>query len=236
MRFSSLFAAGASVLLGLAMNASAAVVADFGGDFSTNGTPKTGWSYSWNASGAIGNSANYQPLVGDTNFGGDYESQANGAWPDAAPGSYVAISQSSFYPGQTATQDAGGIQRYAIAGYTFSAADIAADGNGLLFHTYHFIVPADAPGLIDVKVYKNNTLIAPFTFPPGTDFSDAIFGQDYNFGTVAAGDTLYIGLGAEGDYTGQPLGVSYTLALVPEPTMLSLLVLVPALGLRRRQR
>ena len=215
--------------------ARAAVVADYQHDFRTNGTPAPGWSYLWNASGVLGNSANYVPLVHDTNLGGDYETQANGTRPDAAPGAYLAASQTAVYPGQPATQAADHITRYVITAFTFSADQIATYGNRLQFHTYHFTVPADAPGPVDVEVYKNNTLIAPFPFPPGTDFSDAIFGQDYDFGTVQPGDTLYIAQGASGAYAGQPLGVSYTLALVPEPVALTS-ALVGAFGLIRRRR
>ena len=228
----SLFFAAA---LAAAAPAGAAVVADYQADFRTNGTPAPGWSYLWNANGILGNSANYVPLVHDTNLGGDYETVANGTRPDAAPGAYLAAAQTAVYPGQSATQAADHVTRYVITAYTFSAEQIATYGNQLLFHTYHFSVPADAPGPIDVEVYKNNTLIAPFPFPPGTDFSDAVYGPDYPFGTVQPGDTLYIAQGASGAYGGQPLGVSYTLALVPEPVAVPALAL-GALGLLRRRR
>lgn len=230
MRF-VLFAAA----IAAAAPAGATVVADYQADFRTNGTPAPGWSYLWNANGPLGNSANYVPLVHDTNFGGDYETVANGAWPDPAPGAYLAVTPTAVYPGQTATQAADGMARYVITAYTFSAAQIAAYGNDLQFHTYHFTVPADAPGPIDVEIYKDNTLIAPFPFPPGTDFSDGTFGPDYDFGTVQAGDTLYIAQAASGNYTGQPLGISYTLGLVPEPVVAPA-ILLGALGMIRRRR
>jgi hypothetical protein len=161
---------------------------------------------------------------------------ANGVWPDPPPGAYVRANQTTVHPGQSAAQDAGGIQRYVILAYTFSAAEVASFGNQLKFHTYNFAVPADVLPGIDVRIYKNDTLVPPpFTFPAGTVFSDAIFGMDYDFGTVAAGDTLYIALGSIGDYAGQPLNVAYTLALVPEPGALLLICAVPALVLRRRR-
>ena len=224
-----------AVALAAATPVGAAVVADYQGDFQTNGTPAPGWSYLWNANGAIGNSANYVPLVHDTNLGGDYETVANGVRPDPAPGAYLAASQTAVYPGQTATQASDGITRYVITAYTFSANQIATYGSHLQFHTYHFTVPADMPGLVDVEVFKNNTPIAQFPFPPGTDFSDAIYGQDYDFGTVNPGDTLYIAQGATGAYAGQPLGVSYTLGLVPEPIALPAIALGALAVLRRRR-
>ena len=230
MRFALL-----AVALAAASPVGAAVVADYQGDFQTSGTPAPGWSYLWNANGPIGNTANYVPLVHDTNLGGDYETVANGTRPDAAPGAYLAAAQTAVYPGQTAAQASDGIARYVITAFTFSPNEIATYGSHLQFHTYHFIVPADVSGLVDVEVFKNNTPIAQFPFPPGTDFSDAIFGQDYDFGTVAPGDTLYIALGGTGDYTGQPLGVAYTLGLVPEPLALPALTL-GALGILRRRR
>ena len=221
-----------------AWSARAGVVADYGADFETDGTPKLGWSYLWNPSGPIGNSANYVPLVFDTTGVGGYQTQNNGAWPDAAPGSFTRTTSTTVFPGQSATQAADAIQRFVILAYTFSAADIAANGNSLKFHSYQFIIPQDTPGNIDVFAFLNNSFVFTFPggFPPGTNFNDTIFGADYDFGTVQAGDTLYIGLGAQGAYSGQPLSVSYTLALVPEPSALLMAVGLPVLALRRKRR
>lgn len=217
--------------------AKAEVVADYGADFQT-GAPAAGWAYLWNANGPIGTAANYAPLVHDAAGSGFYESQANGAWPDAAPGAYVRANSTTVYPGQSASQDGSGIQRYVIMAYTFSPAEVAAHGPSLLFHTYNFNIPADVPGNIDVWAYKNDVPIFtyPGGFPPSTQFSDGIYGGDYDFGTVQAGDTLYLALGAQGDYAGQPLSVAFTLALVPEPGVLGMLSLLPALLARRRGR
>jgi hypothetical protein len=224
------------LMLAMAVSVQADVVANYGADFEADGTPKSGWSYMWNAAGPIGNAAGYVPLVYDTTGVGGYQTQNNGLWPDAAPGSYTRATATTVFPGQSAAQAADGIQRYIILAYTFSPADIATNGNSLKFHTYEFVIPQDTPGNIDVWAFKNNDFLFTFPggFPPGTTFSDAIFGPDYDFGTVQAGDTLYIALGAQGAYTGQPLSVAYTLALVPEPSALMLIGFAPVLMRRRR--
>src|SRR5262245_46660904 len=115
-----------AVVLALASTLSwAGVAAEYQADFTTVGAPKPGWSYLWNANGPIGNPANYVPLVRDTNFGGDFETQANGLIPDAAPGSNLAATATNVFPGQGTAQAADAIERFVIAAYTVSAADIA---------------------------------------------------------------------------------------------------------------
>src|SRR5437879_3349431 len=91
-------------------SASAAVIANYQSDFRPSGTPAPGWSYLWNATGPIGTAANYVPLVHDTNFGGDYETQANGTRPDAPPGANLAATATSLYPGQGSLQASDGIE------------------------------------------------------------------------------------------------------------------------------
>jgi hypothetical protein len=226
-----------AVVAALAAGVSATtVVANYQGDFTAT-TPSAGWSYLWNPlNKTLGNSANYSPLAfNSTN--NEYETLSTGSLPHAGVGGYLSASSTGVTLGQTAAQASDGLSHYVILAYTFNSAQIAADGSSLLFHSYNFNVPNDPTlGSLDVEIFKNNTLLAPFQFPAGTTFSDAQYGPDYAFGPVSAGDTLYIALGGTSTYSGQQIGVAYTLALTtPEPTSLGMLALAPLL-LRRRRR
>lgn len=237
----------------LSTPALATVVADYGADFETDGSPKAGWSYRWNSGGPLfqvspgpviqGLPGNYTTLNYDATGGGGYQAVNDGTYPDAAPGSFVRASQTTVNAGQTARQDSLGIQRFVILAYTFTDTQIALYGNQLKFHTYHFNIPAETPGNVDVWAFKGTEPVFTFPggFPPDTDFDEGDFVPDYDFGTVSPFQTLYIAIGAqdsvEDPYTGQPLGVSFSLALVPEPSILGTVAAAPlVLGMRRRRR
>ena len=226
--------------------AKAAVVADYQGNY----TPTTfapGWSYRWNPANVplttgtgqsvAANTANWVPLAFNST-GNAFETASTGAVPLAAPGSFLSAGPTAVHLGDTSTQAADHNSHYVILAYTFSAQQIASNGNNLTFHTSNFNVPADISlDPLDVEIFKNTQPVAPpFTFPAGTVFSDSIFGQDYPFGTVQPGDTLYIALGGTGNYSGQSIGVSYTLALTPEPRFLTLISLTTPLLLNRRRQ
>lgn len=233
-------ALGTAALCGLllAATAKATVIADYQNDFRTNGTPAPGWSYLWNASAPIGNSANYVPLVHDTNFGGDYETQANGMWPDAPPGSSLAATSNTLYPGQGSLQASDGIPRYVIAAYTVRPSDIVAAGGGeaSLPH-YHFTVALTSLDGIDSRIYVNNTLIVDQILPPGLDYSDTLPGAyPVPLGNLKAGDTVYVAIGSRDADTGNALGVEYSIDLVPEPASAGLLMAGLLLIGRRRHR
>jgi hypothetical protein len=219
-----------------------AVVADYGGNYTPNSFA-TNWSYLWNPSGvALTNGSgalnvgSLTPLVFNST-GNLFETAATGTAPLTSPGSYLSAGPTSVRVGDSSTQAADHNSHYVILAYTFTAQQIATDGNQLTFHTYNFNVPA-VGGLdpLDVEIFKNSTLLPPtFQFPAGTVFSDAIYGQDYPFGAVNPGDTLYIALGGMGNYSGQNIGVSYTLALTPEPASFGLLLLGAPLLMKRRR-
>jgi hypothetical protein len=242
-----------SIALACAMTictpALATVVADYGPDFETDGSPKTGWSYLWNSGGALfqvlpgpviqGLPGNYTALSYDATGGGGYQAFNNGIYPESGSPGYVRAQQTTVNAGQTATQDANGIQRYVILAYTFTSAQIATYGNELKFHTYHFTIPENVPGNVDVWAFKDSVPVFnyPGGFPASTDFDEGDFMPDYDFGTVTANQTLYIAIGAQGSYAGEPLGVSFSLALVPEPSILGIVAAAPLMfGMRRRRR
>jgi hypothetical protein len=228
-----------------AATSSAVVVADYQNQFASP-TPGTGWSYLWNPTNVplysnpstfTGNSANYIPLSYNST-GSAYETQSTGSLPLANPGAFLSAASTHVTLGQSQTQASDGNSHYVILAYTFSAAQVAADGPNLSFHTYDFNIPTDASmGNVDVAVFKNDALefTYPGGFPEGTTFSDATYIPDYPFpDPVHGGDTLYIALGDLGNYSGQQIGVAFTLALTPEPTAICLLAFAP-LALRRRR-
>ena len=102
--------------LGIAGSVSAApiTVADYTDDF-TSPTPSSGWSYLWNEFGAIGNSANYDSLIYNASQG--WYTTTGAPVPNPEPGSFGIIGKGFAHPGSGF-----GIDRYAIAGYTVSAA------------------------------------------------------------------------------------------------------------------
>jgi hypothetical protein len=223
-------------------NQAPGVVADFRDDF-LYPTPKAGWSYLWNANGPIGAAANYVPLVADAPASGRYETlnQTPDAFPDPAPGSSASITGTTMVPGQGSAQNA--FERYVIAGYTFTPADIAVHGDQLILDLYSFGVSAGSADGITAKVYKNDMLFIDRQLPPGIVFdyqTPAPNGGPIPLGPFAAGDTLYVAIGSNGlignDDVGDSLDVDYSLVLVPEPSSVGLMSIGAASLMARRRR
>ncbi len=240
MRMRILLAGGAMslALVGLAQGA-VTVVADYGADFQTT-TPKTGWAYQTGTITPVGFSATLSGLSNlspTTNLGGDYEGSSNTLGSSTKPGMLPAVTNTSLYP----TTD--GVAT--VLSYQFTAAQIAQFGNDLKFHTYSFSNPANSGINLHVSIYANGNAIIPpgsFNFGPGQSFSDAVFGQDYDFGPVVANERFQIAFTADNVvpsvYTtaSPPMSIAYQLGLVPEPTSLSLAgIVLGGLMLRRRR-
>jgi hypothetical protein len=224
---------GVSVVLALSISAvvHGEVVADYQDDFSYP-APAPGWSYLWNANGPIGTAANYASLVPDGASPARYETQNQSpdAFPDPAPGSSASATSTTLIPGQGTAQNA--IERYVIAAYTISAADVAANGDQLILDLYRFAVPLESADGITAKMYKNDFLLVDRPLPPGIDFSSTTpdpNGGPIPLGQFVAGDTLYVAIGSDGvaplppfgtggTDTGDALAVDYSIVLVPEPT------------------
>src|SRR5688572_11286161 len=220
---------GLSVSWGAA-TASALIVADFQADF-TYPAPSNGWSYHWNANGAIGNSANYVPLVPDA--AGRYETvdQSPDAFPDPTPGSSLSITNTTLIPGQGSAQNA--FERYAIVAYTVSAEDIAAaGGNQLRLEEWSFTTSATSVDGLTARIYKNDTPFVNQPLPPNFTFDYNIpdpNGGPIGLGPFDAGDVLYIAIGSNGiaseltggNDTNDSLIMDLKIALVPEPATVS---------------
>ena len=232
------------VLVGaFAQPVQAEVVADYTDDFSYP-APAPGWSYLWNANGPIGNAATYVPLVPDGSSPARYETQNQtpDAFPDPAPGSSASATSTTLIPGQGNAQDT--IERYVIAAYTLSAADVAAHGNLLSLDFYSFAVSSGSEDGVTARVYRNDIPYVDRDLQPGVTFDyQAPDGGEIHLGPFVAGDTLYIAIGANGvapfdvgNDVGDVLTVDYSIKLVPEPTSAGALVLGAACFLSRRRR
>ena len=226
------------------------VVADYADDFSYP-TPAPGWSYLWNANGPIGTAANYLPLVADGASPARYETQNQtpDAFPDPAPGASASATSTTLIPGQGTAQNA--LERYVIAAYTISAADVAANGDQLILDFYRFAVPVESADGVTAKLYKNDILLVDRPLPPGLEFTvdtPAPNGGPIPLGQFVAGDTLYVAIGSDGvaplppfgpggTDAGDALAVDYSIVLVPEPTAAaSVLALAAGLLLSRQRR
>jgi hypothetical protein len=241
---------GLAVLAGIVGGAlpttvQANVVADYHDDFSYP-APAPRWSYLWNKNGPIGTAANYVPLVPDAPASGRYETEDNtpDAFPDAAPGSSASATNTTLIPGQGGAQNP--FERYVIAAYTLSAADIANNGDNLIIDLYSFEVPLTSADGITAKVYRNDLLYIDRQLPPGTVFTyqtPAPNGGPIPLGPFAVGDTLYVAIGSNGiapfgngNDTGDALLVDYSIVLVPEPTGMATALIAGGWCLRRRRR
>jgi PEP-CTERM motif len=217
-------------------------VADYGTDFQT-GTPKAGWSYRWNASTALESSpgtlnvAGLVPLVAD---GSNYETQANGTRPDAAPGSNTAATATSLFPGQGSAQAADGIERFVVAAYTISEDD-AANGTQGFIEDWSFAVPFSTGDGVNARFYVNSAIQFPgvTNLPPGAVFSAAQFPEFIvSLGTLSEGDTVYVAVGSNLNDSFDELIVDYSIVLkpVPEPASFAIFGLGAAALVGRRRR
>ena len=230
-------------------SAGAQPVADYHDDFAVP-APAPGWSYLWNANGPVGTAANYVPLVVDGTAGRyETQNQTPDAFPDDAPGSSTSATQTTLIPGQGTAQNS--IERYVIAAYTISEADIAAaGGNELVLDDYTFAVPATSSDGVTARLYKNDILLVEQPLPPSITFTSETpdpNGGPIGLGPFAPGDTLYVAIGSNGiapvppfgpggTDTGESLEVDYSIFLVPEPAAAGTLLLAAGCLLSRRRR
>ena len=205
-------------------------------------TPAPGWSYLYNGGGAIGNPANYTPLVATTAQSGQsiyYDETGSNGLPGPAPGSYVYFGlvlpgklnagQAGGHPGEgSGNAGSGGIERYAIAAYTLGEAGTASISNSLLTNADY-----SAVGL-DVAVYVDGN---PTPFFSGS--TSAGQGQmssfDTSLGLLNAGDTIYVAIGSSTDDLNDSFSLDNEIDLtpnaVPEPTSIALCGIAGLIGL-----
>lgn len=233
MRKTFFCAAGLAALMG-AQAASAAVVADFVGDYTEPAFP-AGWAYQRNTAN-INDPATYTNLLHNGTL---YDSNGSSGLPDPAPAAYTLVDGGgSVHPGMGATQSgSNGLNRYVILAYTIPAG---VSGPGSLFD--FSVTDASAGGGEGVNVLAGINDLDEVTnqiaqIPNGGSSSS----PSIPLGSVSPGDVVYVAVGPDGAGPGNDdqydgTTISYKIDVVPEPGALSLLGLAGAAVLARRRR
>lgn len=194
---------------------STAVIADFSAEFpaSTLGpgqpfggteSPAAGWNFLWNPNGILGTAANYQPLAPNTvnsfpaaNGGGIFPmftrvSNLPFNHPDQGAFRYGRIAKTSIHPGKFVL----GKDYRAIIAYTIQSGEAGKIhiANSSLAK---YRVSGTPTNGVDLDVYVNDRLLSSlskngFQSLAATDFNGSL-------GTLAAGDTVYVTLGCNGN-------------------------------------
>lgn len=104
-------------------------IAGFASDF-TGTVPASGWSYSWNAAGTLGNTAAEAPLLWSD---GRYDSDGAPGLPDATGMNYGFVGPGAMHPG-LGQANGQATDRFAIARYAVPQGGYYEIRNGLLQH------------------------------------------------------------------------------------------------------
>ncbi|MEM7657499.1 MAG: PA14 domain-containing protein [Bacteroidota bacterium] len=155
--------------------------ADYNTDFQGT-SPASGWSYLWNANGAIGTAANYTPMLWN---GSAYDSDGNPGVPDNGTNlRWGNLTASGGHPGPSVGQGQA-VNRYVIAAFTVSEA-----GTYEITNSNYTDANTNCGDGNELRVYVNNSLRQTVSFPNGgsTNF-------DLNLGNLIVGDVVYIAAG-----------------------------------------
>ena len=219
----------------------------FRAEFTPTGAPAPGWAYLWNQDGPVWNPANfsalpqnYKPLFRDTS--GNWETAANGAYPDPAPANGLRVSALGAVPGAGSTQDPN--ERFAIVAYTIQPSDVAAVGSTgavsatLTDYTFGSVFSPNGTG-VNPAIFVNSAAVIPpgaLNLPPGFTYDRSLpDAYDVPLGTLVAGDTIYVAIGSGLTDTGDALNMDFTVTLTPEPGAMTLAALAAAALCGRRR-
>lgn len=164
-----------------------AVVADFEDDFQP-GSPAPGWSYLWNAGGAMGQAAHYDALRWDGQS--LYDSDGQAGLPDATDMGVGSFGAGQARPGDGVQQPQNAspaVDRFAIAAYT-----VALDGLYSITQSEIralFGAPSNGRELV---IYVDDTLIQTVQSPADPNIGVSF---DTSLGLLSAGQTIYVGVG-----------------------------------------
>jgi len=175
-----------------------------GQPFDGSETPADGWSYLWNPTGVLGDAANYRPLAPNTintfpsaNGGGIFPMFTNfGNIAFNSEGQldfrFGRVSRTSIHPGKSAP----GKDYRAIIAYTVQAGEAGEIrlANSSLAKYRVDGTPANG---VDLDVYVNDTPVTELRKSGFQSLTATRF--DGSLGTLAAGDTIYVMLGNNGD-------------------------------------
>lgn len=191
------------------------IIADFSADFpasvlgsgqpfSGSETPAKGWSFLWNPTGTLGNSAEFEPLVPNTvntfpaaDGGGIFPMftrLSEVAFNSSGQGrfQYGRIAKTSIHPGRYVA----GMDYRAIIAYTIQAdeeGEIQIANSSLAKHR----VDGFNTNGVDLDVFVNDNRVSAFR----KDGFESLTASDFNgsLGKLSAGDTIYVTVGNNGD-------------------------------------
>ena len=182
-----------------AQGTSSAVIAGFNDDFS-GGSPGAGWSYLWNPTSVLGDSASYQALP----WAGGSQYTAGTGSPSILQYNWGQATASFVGPGP-GIQDGAAADRYAIGRYT-----VANDGTYFLVNTAATVLNATCSDGIEIVVLVNDVSVA----------SNIVAGQsqvdfDLTLGALSAGDSVDVAIGPNGNAGCDFSGVDWDIAYLP---------------------
>lgn len=194
---------------------SAETVAGYQDDFTASAPLTTGWEYLWNApvgwtaggaggdetSGWIGVPAHYAPLA---DAGSIWTADGDSDGSNSSPDSWIRLSASGGHPGRHASASGNTRDRYAIAAYTVQA-------NGFYFIANSFLGKASSSGDgVEVLVFPGvSGAVLRRTAPPGGSI-----GFDSDIGYLAAGQTIYVAVGAGATATSDAFVMDYDICRI----------------------
>lgn len=192
-------------------------------------TPASGWAYLWNNGGAMGNPANYTALLPTSNTSYYYDADGVSGLPGAGvPAGFVylgVLDPSRPLPGVpgghpgTGSQQAGagGIERFAIAAYTLQSSGIVS------LVSSHLTNEDTSLDGVHLQVYVGNSVVPTIDMlsAPGLGSSVTF---DGSLGLRNAGDTIYVGVGANGNDFFDTFRLQYSIDVTPVPEPGSLAV------------
>ncbi len=159
-------------------------VANYQTDYQAS-SPAAGWSYAWNQHGPIGTAGDYADLMWSAYR---YDSDGIAGGPDNTENRFGYLRNTGGHAGGGVNQN-GTTDRYVIAGY-----EVAADAKYRVAASTINHTGCQWTNGLQVDVYVNDTFITQTAVP--TDNSAVSF--DAELGLLAAGDTIYIGVGPNG--------------------------------------
>lgn len=237
-----------TALLASAGISRSAVVATYGSEFQGTAFP-AGWQYLWNApagynpgvssgdgsAGAIGNPANYVPLLWN---GADWTPDGDATTGNNQPAGFSRLGANLLHPALGATQLGGvgnTLDRYIIMAYTIQPADGAGTYSITDSTIQRLQVGGNGTQAVSVLVHVNAN--APVFGSGSIGTGDGVVSFNTSLGDLNVGDTVYVAVGPDGAAGTDSVGAfNFSLDRIPEPSAAAALLVAAAIGLARRRR
>ncbi|RFC45725.1 MAG: Lysophospholipase L1 [Verrucomicrobia bacterium] len=146
--------------------------------------PPSGWSFQWNAHGALGTAANYEPLHYNAKDSAYGVKDASGKLRSDAPSH--AISQGIGYLDISTKLDTGGVARHYIASYKL----LEAPGGDIWINHGNLRTPFNEG--TDLRIFVNDEQKAQWLIKNERRFAEVF---QLNLGHLKKGDVIHVALG-----------------------------------------